>query len=110
MAGVKQDGWELVGPDGRILGRLASPESDMFVSSCSFEPTDYFSDVAPIFAEELRCLNAIDESPDGLDALESMIAQVMALGLELRPLSGGEPLREYLLHIDLPAREAWFRS
>jgi hypothetical protein len=82
----------------------------MFISSCAFEPTAHFADVAPIFAEELRCLNAIDDSPDGVDELEAMISQVTALGLELRPLLGGESLREYLLHIDLPAREAWFRS
>ena len=94
--------WELAGPDGRALGRLTEDGTDMPWVLCRFEPAEGFAAVAELFAEELGLLEE-----DEMDAWAMVQEQIAARELWLRPLHGGEPIREFLLHVD--GDRAWFR-
>jgi hypothetical protein len=95
--------WSLTTPDGTELGRLDFVEGEMFRTSCRFRPTPAFDRVAPLFAAELGLLNR-----EEMDAWEAAYARIADLGLELRPVGGGVPIREFILHVD--GDEAWFRD
>jgi hypothetical protein len=88
---------------GDLLGVLSYVGTDMPMFIYRFEPTLRFSEVQPLFDEELRLLNA-----DEMDAWESAYDKINALGLTLEPTDGGPPIREFILHIE--GREAWFRA
>lgn len=97
-------GWDLIAADGTQLGRLelAAAGSDMFLIGARFTPAPAFAQVAPLFAAELDLLDR-----DEMEAWEQAYGRIAALALELRPLDGGAPIREFILHID--GGEAWFR-
>ena len=71
-------------------------------TECRFTPTPAFTRVAALFAAELEFLNR-----DEMEAWEAAYDRVARLGLELRPADGGEPIREFILHVD--GEQAWFR-
>ena len=89
--------WDLVARDATVLGRLVlqGDGADMFWLDCTFAPTPAFSAIAPLFVETRRRLER-----DEMEELESAYEQIGALGLELHPVGGGVPIREFLLHID----------
>ena len=89
--------WNLVGPDATVFGRLTLHDegADMFWQDGTFAPSPAFDAIAPLFLETRRLLDR-----DEMDAFELAYERIVALGLELRPVGGGAPLREFLLHID----------
>jgi len=97
-------GWDLIAADGTRLGRLepAAAGGDMFWTGARFTPAPAFAQVAPLFAAELELLNR-----EEMEAWDEAYGRIDALALELRPVDGGAPIREFILHID--GGEAWFR-
>ena len=89
------ESWDLVAADGTVLGHVEGYERDMFWLDCHFAPTPAFAPVAPLFLEELRLLER-----EEMDAWELVYQRIDALGLELRPLDGTTPIREFILHVD----------
>ena len=94
--------WELVRPDGEVLGRLAQDGADGPWVLCSFQAGAGFAEVAELFAEDI---GLIEE--DEMDAWAMVYERIERLGLSLRPADGGEPIREFALHVD--GDRAWFR-
>jgi hypothetical protein len=92
---VSPNAFDLVAPDGTALGRVELTSADMFWSEGRFTPTPAFDSIAPLFRAELELLNG-----DAWEAWEEAYARIDALGLELRPLGGGAPIREFILHVD----------
>jgi len=86
----------------QLLGILNSYEIDFLWLNCKFQPTDAFREVAPLFEEELKFLNA-----DDMEARETAYSQVESLGLRLVDITGGKNIDEFLLHIQ--GDEAWCR-
>ena len=91
--------WNLMLSDTR-LGRLSLREGEGSWLMCAFEPTDAFERAKPLFDEDLRIRNASDTA-----AWEKFYETIRALGLRLEPEDGGEPIREFLIHIEND--EAW---
>ena len=89
--------WNLIAPDATVFGRVALQEggADMFWHNCTFAPTPAFDVIAPLFLETRRLLER-----DEMEAFEAAYDRIAALGLELHPVGGGEPIRDFLLHID----------
>ena len=89
--------WNLVAPDETVFGRLTLQHdgADMFWHDGTFAPTPAFDAIAPLFVETLRLLEG-----DEMDAFEVAYERIVALGLGLHPIEGGDPIREFLLHID----------
>ena len=89
--------WNLVAPDGTVFGRLTLHDdgADMFWHDGTFAATPAFDAIAPLFAETHQLLER-----DEMDAFEAAYERIVALGLELQPVEGGVPVREFLLHID----------
>ena len=85
-----------------LLGVLSYQNTDQPFFGYRFEPTALFSEVQPLFDEELRLLNA-----EEMDAWELAYNKIDALGLTLEPTDGGAAIREFILHIE--GSEAWFR-
>ncbi len=94
-----REGWDLVINDV-IVGRLALDHVDQPIFFCDFTPTAEFERVAPLFAEELRLLDA--------DLMDEWIEYYERID-ELKPrlVSGSGVIDDPLLHIK--ANEAWFR-
>jgi len=89
-----------------LLGTLVVTKVDQPFLFTSFEPTAEFEPIRPLFDEELRLLEA-EESDDTIDAWDAAYERIDDLGLQLKPLEGGETVTQFLLHVR--GREAWFR-
>ena len=85
-----------------LLGRLSAYTSDFPWVNCKFEPTASFTELRPLFDEELRLLDSED-----IVAWEESYEKIRALNLRLVAMNGGDEIGELLLHID--GDEAWFR-
>jgi hypothetical protein len=85
-----------------LLGVLLYQNTDQPFFRYRFQPTPQFSEVQPLFIEELRLLNA-----EEMVAWELAYGRIVALGLTLDPPGGGPPIRDYILHID--GHDAWFQ-
>lgn len=97
--------WELVAPDGRLLGLLTEEYVDFPWLHCRFEPTEAFAAIAALFAEEVRLLEAGGKT----DAWRAVYDRIDAIGLELRPRDAGMSAGKFpLLHIS--GEHAWFRA
>ncbi len=92
-------GWQLL-LEEKVAGYLNLRGVDQPIFFCDFEPTPEFAAYAPLFAEELRLLNA-----DLVNEWMSCYARIEAL--EPRLVGGGEDINELLLHIE--GDTAWFR-
>jgi hypothetical protein len=102
VSAVGGQAWQLTRPDGGVLGRLVQDAVDPPWRLCRFEAGAGFSDVAELFAEDL---GLIEE--DEMDAWAMVSERITALGLELRPVGGGAPIRDFVLHVD--GDRAWFQ-
>jgi len=80
-----------------LLGILRLLDVDQPWFMCEFAPTPDFEDVKPLFDEELRRLEVID---DDIDAWENAYSRIDELGLQIVPPGGGPPLTEFVLHIE----------
>jgi hypothetical protein len=85
-----------------LLGILRFQDNDQPFVRYRFEPTPLYSEVQPLFDEELRLLNS-----DNMNAWESAYHKIDALGLTLEPTDGSLRIREFILHIE--GCGAWFR-
>jgi hypothetical protein len=85
-----------------LLGVLRPCGNDFPWVMCSFEPTESFAEVEPLFEEELRLLDA-----EEMEAWERAYGRVTSLGLRLIDEESGKQIGEFLLHIR--GDEAWFR-
>jgi hypothetical protein len=87
-----------------LLGTLIPYASDFPWIFCTFEPTELFAEVKPLFDEEAK----IDpENEEAIASWDAAWGRIEALGLRLVPEDGSEEVTEMLLHID--GTEASFR-
>jgi hypothetical protein len=94
--------WNLV-KDGIRLGSLSHKRSDQPFHYYHFEPTAAFSEIAPLFATELRSLNGNDAEQWVRD-----YARIDRLHLALVSPDGSTQLDDFVLHV--AGNEAWFRA
>ena len=94
--------WDLV-KNGIRLGSLTHQRSDRPFHYYHFEPTAAFAEVAPLFATELRSLNAGDA-----DQWVRDYDRIEGLRLALVSPDGSAQLNELVLHVS--GDEAWFRA
>lgn len=88
---------------GVLLGTLTRTGGDFPWWLGVFTPTPAFSAVRALFDRERECLES-DEMEGWDEAWEEL-----AEGMVLEPVAGGEPITEFLLHIDADGRGAWWR-
>ncbi len=85
-----------------VLGHLTYSEGDFPWVTCKFVPTEDFSSIAPLFAEELDLLNQ-----ERMEDWEMAYEKLMATGIQMVADTGDETITEFILHIE--RNEAWFR-
>ena len=93
--------WRLVDEQG-LLAALVVTGGDFPWLNAEVRATRQFERVRPLFEEELRRLDHLDEDPASWEAAYDRIRQAVRL---LAP--DGRPVPEFLLHID--GRDAWWR-
>jgi hypothetical protein len=93
--------WQLASSD-RTIALLVVTGSDFPWLHSRVEPQDGFDDVRPIFEDELRLLDDLD---DQIPAWEAMYQQIRRTVSLIKP--DGRAVPEFLLHID--GREARWR-
>lgn len=101
MEGPKPGAWTLL--DGEVqVATLIVDDADFPFLRARVEATTAFSAVRPMFDEELRALETIDEAPDAWDRTYLEIQSRLTL---VDPT--GRAVPEYVLHID--GDRAWWR-
>lgn len=100
---MTEDGrvWQLVRGD-ELLADLVVTGGDFPWLSAQVRPTAEFEEVRPLFEEELRRLDHLDEDPGPWETAYRRIRQAVCL---LAP--DGRPVPEFLLHIE--GHDAWWR-
>ncbi len=93
--------WQLV-RDGQTLASLVVTGGDFPWLHARLEPDAAFEEVRPMFDEELRLLDHLDDDPASWEAACQRIRQALRL---IAP--DGRPVPEFLLHID--GTQAWWR-
>ncbi|MEV4642300.1 hypothetical protein AB0J80_33620 [Actinoplanes sp. NPDC049548] len=88
--------------DGRVLAHLVPTGGDFPWLNARVEPADGLAEVRPLFAEDLRHLDRVDEDAESWETAYEAIRQAVTL----RDPEGRE-VPEFLLHID--DVEAWWR-
>ena len=91
--------WRLVRGD-EFLAELVVTGGDFPWLNASVRPAVAFAEVRPVFDEELRLLELLDDELEQLEAAYRRIREVVRL---LAP--DGRPVPEFLLHID--GEDAW---
>ncbi|AVH57533.1 MULTISPECIES: hypothetical protein [Streptomyces] len=86
--------WQLRRGD-EVIGRMTLEAIDMFWHDCRFEASTGWPTLKP-FVEASRAAWKQGDTEAALEADEA----IYALGLELVPEDGGEPITEFLLRID----------
>lgn len=100
---MRQEGWRLMRGE-TLLGTLSLDGVNQPFFMTTFEPTDEFGAIRPLFDEELRLAEAEDAD---WESVEPAYERIRSLDLRLAPLDGGEDITDFLLHIR--GDEAWFR-
>ncbi len=85
-----------------LLGTLKQSGLDFPWISCTFEPTESFNKLKPLFDRELE----LTESEEW-DEWEEAYQQIEAEELYIVEVAEGKEIHEFLLHIR--GAEAWFR-
>ena len=93
--------WQLVRGD-ELLAELVVTEGDFPWLYAEVRPAAGFAEVRPLFDEELRRSELMDEEPEQWEAAYYRIREAVRL---VAP--DGQPVPEFLLHID--GAEAWRR-
>jgi hypothetical protein len=88
--------------DGQVLADLVVTGDDFPWLNARVNPREGLADVRPLFAEDLRLLDRIDDDVESWERAYRAIRQAVTL----RDPEGHE-VREFLLHID--GAEAWWR-
>lgn len=76
---------------GVLLARLSRRGEDAFAVQCDFHPTDAFTPYRPLFDEEATLTDQLihDLDPALMTRAEALLERILALGLTVRPESGG---------------------
>ena len=98
---MPEDVWELARGE-QIIARLVVTGSDFPWLHARLNPQDGFDDVRPMFEDELRLLDQLDDHIPAWEAVYQQIRQTVTL---IKPDRRAVP--EFLLHID--GRQAWWR-
>lgn len=93
--------WTLHGRD-RLIAKLVVTDSDFPWLYARLEPHDGWAEVQPLFAEELRLLDHIDDETASWEASYDAVREAVVLRYP-----DGEAVPEFLLHVD--GQEAWWR-
>lgn len=93
--------WQLVRGD-EVLAELAVTSADYPWLKAEVRPAAAFAEVRPLFDDEIRRLEFIDEETEQWEAAYRRIREVVGL---MTP--DGRPVAEFLLHID--GVDAWWR-
>jgi hypothetical protein len=93
--------WQLVRGD-ELLAELVVTGGDFPWLNAEIRPAAGFAEVRPLFEEELRQLEHLDEEPAQWESAYRRIREVVHL---LGP--DGRPISEFLLHIE--GEDAWWR-
>jgi hypothetical protein len=93
--------WQLV-RGGEVLAELVVTGGDFPWLSAEVRPVAGFAGVRPLFDDELRRLEYLDEEPEQWEVAYRRIREVVRL---LAP--DGRPVPEFLLHIE--GENAWWR-
>jgi hypothetical protein len=93
--------WQLVRGD-ELLAELVVTAGDFPWLNAQVRPVAGFEEVRPLFEEELRRLDHLDDDPAPWEAAYRRIRQAVCL---LAP--DGRPVPEFLLHIE--GDNAWWR-
>ena len=93
--------WQLFRGD-ELLAELIVTGGDFPWLNAEVRPAAGFSEVRPLFDEELRRLDRLDEEPEQWETAYRRIREVVRL---LAP--DGRPVPEFLLHIE--GADAWWR-
>ena len=93
--------WQLVDEEG-LLAELVVTGGDFPWLSAEVRPTARFERIRPLFEEEIRRLDRLDDDPVNWEAAYDSVRQAVQL---VAP--DGRPVPEFLLHID--GRDAWWR-
>ncbi len=100
---MNEDGrvWQLV-RGGELLAELVVTGGDFPWLNAQVRPAPGFAEVRPLFQEELRLLDQLDDDPGAWETAYRRIRQTVCL---LAP--HGRAVPEFLLHID--GDDAWWR-
>jgi hypothetical protein len=93
--------WRLV-RGGELLADLVVTGGDFPWLNAEVQPAAGFADVRPLFDEELRRLEHLDDEPEQWEAAYRRIRETVRL---VAP--DGRPVPEFLLHIE--GDDAWWR-
>jgi hypothetical protein len=93
--------WQLVDDEG-LLADLVVTGSDFPWLNAEVRPVDRLERIRPLFEEELRRLDRLDDDLASWEAAYHRVRQAVRL---LAP--DGRPVPEFLLHID--GHDAWWR-
>lgn len=93
--------WQLTRGD-ELLAELVVTGGDFPWLNAEVRPAAGFAEVRPLFDDELRRLELLDEEPEQWEAAYRRIREVVRL---MAP--DGRPVPEFLLHIE--GADAWWR-
>ena len=99
---MPDDEWRLTSGE-QIIARLVVTGSDFPWLHARVEPQDGFDDVRPMFDEELRLLDPLDD--DNVAEWEDAYQRIRRSVSLVKP--DGHPVPEFLLHIE--GLQAWWR-
>jgi hypothetical protein len=95
------DSWTLK-KDGRALATLRLTNTDQPFFYCALSREAAFAEYEALFASLQELVKN-----DDFRELENRLQAIVKKGFTLEPGDGGQPIREFLLHID--GDVAWFR-
>jgi hypothetical protein len=93
--------WRLYN-EQELLGTLVVTDADFPWLNGRFQAEPAFEPVRPLFAEELRLLDTIDDDVDAWEAAYGQIREAVSLAAP-----DGRSVPEFLLHIQ--GENAWWR-
>jgi hypothetical protein len=88
--------------DQELLGQLVVTDADFPWLSARFQAAPAFEKVRPLFEEELRLLDTIDDDLDAWEAAYGQVRDAVSLAA-----ADGRRVPEFLLHIQ--GENAWWR-
>jgi alkanesulfonate monooxygenase SsuD/methylene tetrahydromethanopterin reductase-like flavin-dependent oxidoreductase (luciferase family) len=101
--GQDRDAWTLHRRcDGRLVAHLVVTGGDFPWLNARVEPGDGFDELRPVFAEELRRVQRIDDDVPAWDRAYDAVRAAVTLRYP-----DGQDVPEFILHLD--GEQAWWR-
>jgi hypothetical protein len=88
--------------DGRLLADLVVTGGDFPWLNARVDPREAFEEVRPLFADEVRLLDGVDENVESWERAYEAVRSAVTLRYP-----DGREVPEFLLHID--GNQAWWR-